>query len=377
EPTSVKTEMNTQTVESVTVNTDQDLGPISESQSALVEVNVDTSGDKNVTEASANPKPVEETTSASPTPPEALESSHTTPTTAQDANLEVTSEEDANSDPVAGATITPPNIEMSTETELEEPKPAVAEVEDPEATKIKSSIESPADQVPEPSNTEATEPMNLDVVANSNGEVKNVSSNDHDPNTPAGEVTHAQSGADHKQAAFKNIGPADVPMSSPDSTPGASQSDDTTTKVSRLHVTYDTSGESRASEREDEEMEDDTVPGAQAEHVSSDNGKIMAAEPVVNSNSPATTFESIAEQGEEETILPAKTQGSLFGGPDGKQISPIAEVPQTSRVDHIAQSDTPGGLENLIENMTGISTESNSLLEQSGSFDAGDFDFGT
>ncbi|KAH0396657.1 hypothetical protein KCU89_g9083, partial [Aureobasidium melanogenum] len=43
----------------------------------------------------------------------------------------------------------------------------------------------------------------------------------------------------------------------------------------------------------------------------------------------------------------------------------------------IAQSDTPGGLENLIENMTGISSESNSLLEQSGSFDAGDFDFGT
>ncbi|KAH0021677.1 hypothetical protein KCU78_g6037, partial [Aureobasidium melanogenum] len=376
EPTSVKTEMNTQTVESVTVNTDQDLGPISESQSALVEVNVDTSGDKNVTEASANPKPVEETMSASPTPPEAPEYSHATPTPAQDATSEDFSEKDNDSDAVASATVTPPSAEMSAESELEGPKPAAAEVEDVEATKNEPGIESLADQEPALSNTEATEPMDLDVVDNSDGEIKNVSSNDHDPNPPAEKVTHPRGGSDPEQVASKDVNQADAPISNPDSASGASQSDETTAQVSRLHATYDSFGESRASEKE-EKLEDDTVPGTQDEHTSSDGGKVMAVEPVVDSNSPATTFESTAEQGEEETILPAKTQGSLFGGPDGKQISPIAEVPQTSRVDPIAQPDTPGGLENLIENMTGISTESNSLLEQSGSFDAGDFDFGT
>ncbi|KAG9521937.1 hypothetical protein KCV07_g3333, partial [Aureobasidium melanogenum] len=365
EPTSVKTEMNTQTTESVTENTNQVLGPTSESQSALVEVNVDTSGDKNVTEASANPKPVEETTSAPPTPPEAPEYSHATPTPTQDATSEDFSEKDNDGDAVASATVTPPSTEMSAGSELEGSKPAAAKVEDVEATKNDPGIESLADQEPALSKTEATEPMDMDVVDNSNGEVKNVSSNDHDPNPPAEEVTHAQGGSDHEQVASKNISPTDVPISNPDSASGASQSDDTATQVSRLNATYDSSGESRVSEREEEKMEDDTVPDTQDGNVSSDNGKIMAAEPVVDSNSTAMISESTAEQGEEETILPAKTQGSMFGGPDGPQDQPIAETPQTSRVDSVAKTETPEGFDQLFgDEMTEVSMEMNSRLQQ-------------
>ncbi|KAG9530801.1 hypothetical protein KCU93_g2486, partial [Aureobasidium melanogenum] len=362
EPTTVKPEMNTPTIESVTENTDQDLGSTSENQSALVEVNVDTDGDKNVTEASTNPKSVEETTSASPILPQAPEYSHATPTPAQDATSEDFSEKDNDGVAVAGATIAPPRTEMSAESELEGPKPAAAEVEDAEATKNEPGIESLADQEPALSNTE---PMDLDVVDNSNGEVKNVSSNDNDPNPPAEEVTHAQGGSDHEQVASKNISPADVPISNPDFTPGGNQSDDTTTQVPKLHATYDSSGESRASEREEGKMEDDYVPSTQAEHTSSDNDKIMAAEPVVDSNSPATTFESTAEQGEEETILPAKTKGSLFGGPDGSQDQPIVETPQTSRVDSVAKTETPEGFDQLFgDEMTEVSGEMNSRLQQ-------------
>ncbi|KAH0383536.1 hypothetical protein KCU92_g5265, partial [Aureobasidium melanogenum] len=378
EPTSVRTEMNTQTTESVIEDTNQVLGPTSESQSALVEVNVNTSEDKNVMEASANPEPIEETTSASPTPPEAPGYSHATPTPAQDATSEDFSEKDNEGDAVASATVTSPSTEMSAESELEGPKPAAAEVEDVEATKKEPGIESLADQEPALSNTEATEPMDLDVVDNSGGEFKNVSSNDHDPNPPAEEVTHAQGGSDHKQVAFKNISPADVPMSSPDSTPRASQSDDTTTKVSRLHATCDTSGESRASEREDEKMEDDTVPGAQAENNPSDNGKVMAAEPVVDSNPTTMTSESTSEQEEEDTILLAKTRGSLFGGPDGKQIPPTTQPPETPQVGSVTQSQTPKGFDHLFpQDMAGISMQSQTLLDQASALNTGPFKFET
>ncbi|KAG9607745.1 hypothetical protein KCU77_g8098, partial [Aureobasidium melanogenum] len=377
EPTSVKTEMNTKTTESVSGNTDQDPGPTSESRSALVEVNVDIDGDKDVTEASANSKSVEETTSASSIPPEAPRYSHATPTPAQDATSEDLSEKDNDGDTVAGATVTPPSTEMSAETELEGPKPAAAEVEDVEATKTESSIESPANQEPGLSNTKATEPMDLNVDNNSNGEVKNVSSNDHDPNPPAEEVTHAQGGSDHEQVAPKDVNQADAPISDPDSTLGPSQSDDTTTQVLNLHATYGSLGESRASGREEAKMEDYIVPGTQAENTSSDNGKIMAAEPVVDSTSTAITSESTAEQEEEETILPAKTQGSLYGGPEGKQIPPLSQAAQTSRVDSVAQTETSKGFEQLFEDdMTEISTESNIRLELSQSLDLGPFNLG-
>ncbi|KAG9654013.1 hypothetical protein KCU95_g17187, partial [Aureobasidium melanogenum] len=379
EPTYVKMQTNAQTAESVTEITQPPVSTPAETQSASEEVKMDIDRDKSATEESTKPESVEETTSASPLPPEGPECSHTTPIPAQDATSEATSKEDADRDTVEGATITPPSTGMSKETELEGPKPVVAEVEDPEATMIESSIESPADQESGLSTTEATDATDLDAVensGNSGGEVKDASSKEQDPNTPAEEVIHAQGGSDHEEVASKNISPAEVFIPNPDSTPGASQSDDTTTQVLNLHATYDSSGESRASKREEEKMEDDSVPGAQGEHASSDYDKVMTAKPVVDSNSIAMTSESTAEQKEEATISPVKTQGSLFGGPAGKQISPIAEAPQTLGVDSVAQPDTPGGLENLIEDMTGISTESNSLLEQSDSFDTGNFALG-
>ncbi|KAG9558496.1 hypothetical protein KCU71_g7565, partial [Aureobasidium melanogenum] len=374
EPTSVRTEMSTQTIESVTENTNQVLGPTSESQSAMVEVNADTYGDKIATEASVNPMSVEETTSAFPTSPEVLECSHTTPTAAQDAN----SEEEADGDTVAGTTVTPPSTEMSTETDLESPKPAVAEVEDAKATKIESSVENPADQEPELFNTEATEPMDLDVVDDSGGEVKSGPSNDHDLNTPAAEVTQTQGGSDHEHFASKNITPAEVLISNPDSTPGASQSDDTTTQVSKLHATYDSSGESRASKRKEEKMEDDTVPGAQAENNPFDNGKVLAAEPVVDSNPTTMTSESTAEQEEEDTILLAKTRGSLFGSPDGKQIPPSTQPLETPRGDSVTQSQTPKGFDHLFpQDMAGISMQSQIFLDQASALKTGPFTFET
>ncbi|KAH0259297.1 hypothetical protein KCU91_g15291, partial [Aureobasidium melanogenum] len=378
EPTSVKTEMNTPTTESVTRNTNQVLGPTPESQFALVEVNVETDGDKSVTEACVNPKSIEETTPASSIPPEAPEYSHVTPTPAQDATSEDFPEKDNDGDTVAGATITPPSTEMSAETKLESPKPAAAEVEDAQATKTESCIESPADQEPALSNTEATEPMDLDVVDNSDGEVKNVSSNDHDPNTPAAEVTWTQDGSDHKQITSKDVSQADARISDPDSTLGASQSDDTTTQVPRLHAKYDSSGESRASKRKEEKMEDDTVPGAQAENNPFDNGKVLAAEPVVDSNPTTMTSESTAEKEEEDTILLAKTRGSLFGGPDGKQIPPSTQPLETPRGDSVTQSQTPKGFDHLFpQDMAGISMQSQIFLDQASALKTGPFTFET
>ncbi|KAH0365349.1 hypothetical protein KCU65_g6164, partial [Aureobasidium melanogenum] len=378
QPTSAKMQTNVETAESVTEFTQPPIPMPAETQPASVEVKVDIDGGESAMEASTNTKSVEETTSTSPTPPERPASSHTTPTPAQDTTLKDVAEEDSDGDTVAGATITPPSTQMSAETELEGPKPDVAEVKEAGATKTESSIENPAGHEPELSNTETTDPMDLDVVENSGGEVKNAFSHDHDPNTPAEEVTHAQGGSDHPQITSKDVSPAEVVASNPDSTTGVSQSDDTTAQVSKLYATYDSSGESRASEREEEKMEDDTVPGTQNEHTSSDGGKVMVSEPAVDNNSTATTLESIADKGEEEKIPPAETRGSLFGGPAGKQVSPIAEPPEAPRVDPVAETETSKGFGELFQDgMTDISEELSHHIQLSQSLDTGDFKFQT
>ncbi|KAG9952917.1 hypothetical protein KCU85_g1720, partial [Aureobasidium melanogenum] len=378
--TYVKTQMNVQTPESAAEINKSPVPIPTDTQPASVEVMMDADRDKDAAEAKANSQVAEEISSTSPTSQDGEECSHTTttPTPAQDMTSEATSGEYANDDTVAGATITPPSTEVSTETDLEGYKPEVAEVAAMDAAKVESDIERVAGQEPEPSNTEAPEPMDLDVVGNSGGKVKNASLHDHDPNTPVEEVTHAQGGSDHQQIATKNVSPVDAPLHTPEPIYGASQSDDMTAQVTRLHVTYDSSGESRASEREEDKMEDDTVSGTQDEHTSSDCEKVMAPEPVVvDNNSTATTPES-AEKKEEGKTLPPTTRGSLFGGPDGKQVLPSPEPPKTTKVDSIAETETPKGFEEFFEDgMTGISMQSQSLMDQAWTLNTGPFTFET
>lgn len=373
--TFIKTQTNTQTIESVTENTQPPDSTPAENQSASEEVKMDIDRDKSSTQASANLEPTSQTTSATPISSEGQESRHTTPTPAPDATSEDGTRKDNGGDTDARGTVTP-STKNSTETEVESSKPQVAEVKEAEVTKTESSIDSPTDQEPKLSNTEATEPMDLDVVDNSGGEVKHASSNEHDPNISAAEDIQAQGGSDHQQITSKDVNPIDAPLPTPKPILGASQFDDTTAEISRLHATYDSSGESRASERAEEKLEDDTVSGAQTEQTSSEDGKFKAPEPVVHNNSKATTFESTTEHEDEETTPPAKIRGSLFGGPDGKQIQPIAKTSETPRVDSVARTETAGGAENLVgDDMTDISPETNILLDQAGALSTEPFNF--
>ncbi|KAH0347102.1 hypothetical protein KCU81_g3642, partial [Aureobasidium melanogenum] len=373
--TYVKTQTHVQTPESAVEINQPPIPSPAEIQSTSNEVKIEIDGDES--EANANPESVEKTNSAFPTPPKDPELSHITPTPAHDTTSEDGTEKDNGGGTDARATVTQ-STKISTENEVESSKPQVAEVEEAEATKTESSIESSPDQEPKLSNTEATDSMDLDVVGKPGGKVKNAFSHDHDPNTPAEEVTHAQGGSDHQQIATKNVSPVDAPLHTPEPIYGASQSDDMTAQVTRLHVTYDSSGESRASEREEDKMEDDTVSGTQDEHTSSDCEKVMAPEPVVvDNNSTATTPES-AENEEEGKILPPKPQGSLFGGPDGKQVLPSPEPPKTTKVDSIAETETPKGFEEFFEDgMTGISMQSQSLMDQAWTLNTGPFTFET
>ncbi|KAH0256442.1 hypothetical protein KCU91_g16918, partial [Aureobasidium melanogenum] len=373
--TCVKIQTNVQIPESAVEINQPPIPSPAEIQSTSDEVKMEIDGDKS--EANANPESVEETNSASSTPPKYPELGHITPTPAHDTTSEDDTERENGGDTDARATITQ-STEVPADPKLEGPKPVVAEVVNVEATKIESDIESPAGQKPELSNTEATDHMNLDVVENSGGEVKNAFSHDHDPNTPAEEVTHGQGGSDHQQIAFKNVGPVDAPLPTPEQILGASQSDDTTTEVSRIHATYDSSGESRTSGREEEKMEDDSVSGTQDEDATTNGGKVVASEPAVDNDSKALTSESTAEKEEEETILPTKTRGSLFGGPDGKRIPPTAEAPEAPKVDSIAPTGTSEGFEELFEDdMAEISTESERRIQLSQSLDTGDINFET
>lgn len=364
ESTSVKMQMDTQTVESATETSNQRHVPVSrpaEVQSAAsVEVKMHDDSEKSATKAKDDSQIVEEIGSVSPVPPEDLPDSHTTSMITQHPISGAITEKK-----IDVATIAPPSTEMSTEPDLDEAKPEMVEEEAAEATKAESNTEVTAASEPEVSNIEAHEPMDLDVLDNSDGKSKNTSLEDHDPNTPAAGATPVQSGSDQKQVESKDINLVDVSSSDPDSNTETSQSDDTTKQVSRLHAAYDSSGESRVSGREEEQKtEGDSVQSAQAEDTSSYKVRVPPRP------------EPIVEEALEVTALPAKPQSSLFGGPAGKQLTPIQEATQTSKVDSVTNTETPGGFKELFEDqMTDVSTEMNSRLQDSAAWHM-EFDFG-
>lgn len=357
-----KMQMNVHTAENVTEKTNHAPLPSPvEGQASSSEIKIDTNGDKSATEASTNSKSAEETASPSSIPPEGIKGNCTISTPAQDASLAANLEEDTDDGAIAGDTVTPPRTEMPTSTELEDPKPAVAQVEVTEATKAEPSSESTAVPVPELSNIEPGEPMDLDVLDNSDDKGKSAVSEDHGPNPPTAENTYTQCGSDHAQNASRDICLADGPLRS---TSGPTL-DDTTAEVSRLHDTYDSYGEISASRREEAKTEDDSVPGAQAEGTFSDDAKVMVSEPSKDETLIVMTSKSTAEQ-EEETILPLKPQKSLFGGPIGNRIPPPIEAHQTPKVESVAQIGTTNGFKELFEDeMTNVSTEMNSYLQNS------------
>ncbi|KAK6002472.1 hypothetical protein QM012_002110 [Aureobasidium pullulans] len=374
ESSSVEMQMNTQTIEHITVTTSSVSTMASAEIQSADEVKVGKCTEKITTKAKTNSEDAQNISSASPPTPEETECSYKMSTLAQDANKEVRPIEDTDSDMVAGALITPPSAEPSTETGREGLKPAAIASEVVKATKTAFNIENTEDSEPKLSNIEAHEPMDLDVVDKSAGKTINTSPGDHNPATPAAESTHTRGGLDHEQIVSRNTSSAGAPLSTPDSTPDAMQPDDTTTKVSGLHATYDSS---RNAERADGNTEGDSVPDVQAENASLNNAKVTASESTMDSIPRAQTFEPIAEQ-EVEAPLPLKPRESLFSGPAGRQITPTVQVTHAPRAGLVAQTETPKGFEELFqEEMTGVSPKLNSFLQQSESLDIGeDFKFG-